>query len=722
MKKKIKNMERRYTIKVILLTLLMATTNSKKLNSGLTDATKKKIKIRFANFLGNSSNLTYSVKNINNTVQKTSDTSKLSDLQYSDYKLILASGDRIEFSLVANSTIEGAGSLILQETPDEIDFYTIFVFTSITKKRTSFSIITRKDQTFIPFMTKNIYSPSAIWRFLDLRHQSIDNPYNVEVYTKNGECSDCAWRKRARIFSTLGKYFNGTGVYSSKFRAIYKDEESNPVVRKSEHEFNMRGIYSVILRDEGIYFIEDSKGNNYFYPLIFMCAVIFMVLVGRAMFLKSTSKNSSIMNSGNNPTHIFTENSDLDDSYHSLTGVGIENKTITSGFKRIDNPNPALMNQKRIASIDVLKGLGIASIIFAKSGGGNYSFLSISDWNGFTFADLGEPSLVFSMGFCITYAFASSQYPSKRWMLISVRSLILLFLGLVYENQSNDYQDLKITGIFQRLAFAYFMLSSLEIILPLEYTSEKRVLLKKFYIRSFILLLFPLLSAFVVYFVEAEGCPKGYQGPGGLDQDHKYQSCTGGIYRKIDIGVFGIDHIPKDPNCEFTFLCSSFDQYGLLGTLNFIFSGYLGSVAGLIHLRAKKFKKQVVRLFYFGVILFLIFSGFFALDRLNVAEIPINKTLWSLNFTILTGFVLVFGLIILKIFLKWKMYDGWPFKEMAMNGTFILFASDLMNNRFPFGFQNGGDLMKMVMSNSMTVSIWFVVAILLNIYRFYVKF
>ena len=40
-------------------------------------------------------------------------------------------------------------------------------------------------------------------------------------------------------------------------------------------------------------------------------------------------------------------------------------------------------------------------------------------------------------------------------------------------------------------------------------------------------------------YIPAPGCPVGYTGPGGISDGGRYEGCTGGIYRYIDVQLFG---------------------------------------------------------------------------------------------------------------------------------------------------------------------------------------
>lgn len=707
-----------------MLSLVTTTTSILTIVTGVSSMNpeSKNIKVRFANFLGEEALLTYNL----GATERPDNPRILKFKELSDYIARNTSKESIGYTIFANET-RSTGKLILQESPETTDYYTIFVYSKLNSIGQEIKIgqLARKDQTKIKFPSKDIQSPLAIWRFLDLRSTPSDPPYDMRVYTMSTGCENCAWEINSQGDLSKGFYINATSVFSTKFKFVYKNHIGKNESREAQFRFRGRGVYSIVLRDEAVYMVEDKGGKEFYYPLVIVLLSGVLVLLGRMVFLKVREMSSyRAIVSPKKSVNVFTEQSENhENSFYSLTGTDlIESKTIISGFNRTDNPNPALMTKQRIGSVDILKGIGIAAMILAKAGGGNCLLLSYSPWEGITFGDLDEPFLVFSMGFCLTFACAKSQYPTKRWFLISVRSLMMVFLGLVYENETNNYEKMIFTGFLQRLGIAYFVLSGLEMVFPLEFSSQKKEILKNFYIKTVIMLLVPTLSILVVTFSKTGDCPRGYQGAGGLADGGKHEFCTGGIYRKIDLFLFGINHIPKNPSCKLITHCQEFDQYNLLGTLNFMFSGYLGSVAGSIHLRSHTFKQRVVSFFLLGVFLGFTYILFLSFHMTGIKDLPLNKNLWSLNFTVLSSFLAVLFLVVFTILLKWKRFDGWPFRQLAMNAIFVIFASKMLGNRFPFGFANDGDLVLMTVSNVMSVTVWFIIAIVLNVYKFYIKF
>lgn len=43
---------------------------------------------------------------------------------------------------------------------------------------------------------------------------------------------------------------------------------------------------------------------------------------------------------------------------------------------------------------------------------------------------------------------------------------------------------------------------------------------------------------------------RGYLGPGGIGDYGKYENCTGGAAKYIDMKIFGLNHIYQGPTCQ----------------------------------------------------------------------------------------------------------------------------------------------------------------------------
>lgn len=244
---------------------------------------------------------------------------------------------------------------------------------------------------------------------------------------------------------------------------------------------------------------------------------------------------------------------------------------------------------------------------------------------------------------------------------------------------------------------------------------------KRFYAKFAIFCLFPIVNVYLTFFLPVTGCPTGYLGPGTNLKKDSLKNCAGGANLYIDRKIFGESRINQHPKCRHIYGCSSFDEDGLLGTFNFIFAVYLGSMVGEYYLQKRKrftvFAKHLLGHFLtagsIGIILGAIPDFQF---------IPINSQLWSLSFVLLghaSSLCIFLALMALSINKTWS---GWPFRAVGKNAVFILVFHQIVKNRFPFGYAHSGNHFDTVLSSLINCTMWVGLAILLHGYKFYIKY
>ena len=162
------------------------------------------------------------------------------------------------------------------------------------------------------------------------------------------------------------------------------------------------------------------------------------------------------------------------------------------------------------------------------------------------------------MGFSIPLATHSllSKPNASRWSIfyrITIRSIKMFLIGIVYGSRYGvKLDELRIFGVLQRIACCYFLVATLELILyhKIDLDSTKKNLRYYLYdlIWSWLHMVVVGLVVFVwfmlTYFVQIEGCPKGYMGPGGLEHHGLYYNCTGGVAGYFDILILGKHLLP----------------------------------------------------------------------------------------------------------------------------------------------------------------------------------
>lgn len=281
-------------------------------------------------------------------------------------------------------------------------------------------------------------------------------------------------------------------------------------------------------------------------------------------------------------------------------------------------------------------------------------------------------------------------------------------------------------GFLQYIGIAFFLLSSLYVLWPPVKRRKNKLPFTRrpeFCAKALVVVGLVCSGLLLTFYLHAPGCSGQYFTPGGIVDGEKYSSCTGGANGLVDRAVFGEDHIPQDPACKYLYGCSSFTRYGLLGILNFCFVVYLGMVIGDYFLDVRQFKKRVQ--FTFVVMagctcLAASLTFFFKPWPDNL--IPMVKGMWSLSFVFLSNAITCALFFFFYTIHEKKITNGWPFRAVGLNAIFIYVLYSVLGNRFPFGFENSGTHMKMILSNLMCVSVWLLVSVGLHKYRFYVKY
>jgi predicted acyltransferase len=297
----------------------------------------------------------------------------------------------------------------------------------------------------------------------------------------------------------------------------------------------------------------------------------------------------------------------------------------------------------RFGSIDVGRGFTIAGMLLVNAAGdfGHvYKQLAHAPWDGFTFADLIFPSFVFLMGASIAFSLDSSRggrTPRPAlWGRILRRSLFLLLLGLLVNGYpSFDFASLRIPGVLQRIALSYLVAASVFLAVPRAVTQ---------------------LGVGAAFVIAYELLLRVGGGTGTwLTVDGNF---AGAVDRLLLRG-----HM----------LTPTFDPEGVLAVLPTAATALLGCVAGRWLRNAKGPAPRILGLAAAGL---LLLAGGLVLHPL----IPINKSLWSASFVLVTG-----GLCSLMVATLHGVVDvagigRWatPFRWLGQNPIAIYVLSSLL--------------------------------------------
>jgi len=311
----------------------------------------------------------------------------------------------------------------------------------------------------------------------------------------------------------------------------------------------------------------------------------------------------------------------------------------------------------RLASLDVFRGIAIASMILVNNPGSwdyIYPPLKHAEWHGCTPTDLVFPFFLFIVGVAMPFSFAKYT-PENRptaavYQRIFRRGIILFALGLfltlfsftldwLIKGIVPNFSTMRIMGVLQRISFAYVLAALAVLNLSRRWLGILTV------------------TILIGYWVAMQFIPVPGFGAGNLSPEGN----LGGYIDRIILGK----HLYRG---------GPFDPEGLFSTLPAIVTVLLGYFTG-DWLRTQPIKTRTsINLVIFGLIALII-------GQLWGFIFPINKQLWTSSYVLFTAgwallmLALCYELIEVRNFGKW----GLPFEVMGLNAIFLFVASGLFS-------------------------------------------
>lgn len=305
--------------------------------------------------------------------------------------------------------------------------------------------------------------------------------------------------------------------------------------------------------------------------------------------------------------------------------------------------------QKRLVSLDVLRGLTIAFMIMVNnSGAGGWAQMHHAAWNGLTATDLVFPTFLFVVGVSIVFSTeARLRRGDSRTKLAwhAVRRAVILFALGVFTNGFPHFhlQHLRIYGVLQRIAVCY-------LIVALLYLWDRRVWTK-------VLLLVCLLAGYwaLVRWVPVPGAGVPGRDVTFLDKD---QNIVAWLDRQLMPG-----HLYEDSPSH-----NARDPEGLLSDIPAIGTALLGLLTGLwlkmwlpTRIKALGLIGGAAALLAMGCVWSIWF--------------PLNKKMWTSSYVLVAAGC---SLLLLAI-LYWAMEQrGWGQKgwSKALAWPWLVFGSN----------------------------------------------
>lgn len=274
---------------------------------------------------------------------------------------------------------------------------------------------------------------------------------------------------------------------------------------------------------------------------------------------------------------------------------------------------------KRLLSLDILRGITIAGMLLVNNPGSwdhLYEPLDHAEWIGLTPTDLVFPFFMFCMGVAMYFSLRKFNFRPSGQVLAKIarRALILFFIGWAvqwfghalrgfYKPDCtawdqwtlNGLQDVRILGVFQRLALVY-LFGALCVI----FVKHKLIP----WLIGFILVAYALI----------------------LGLGNGYEFSLQNIIASIDNSLFGEGHLYHE---SVDGVKLAFDPEGLLSTLPGIAHVLIGFMAGKLVVTHHDNMERIGLLSVFG---FSMLLGGWLLSY----GIPCGKKMWSSTFVLIT--------------------------------------------------------------------------------------
>lgn len=339
------------------------------------------------------------------------------------------------------------------------------------------------------------------------------------------------------------------------------------------------------------------------------------------------------------------------------------------------NLNTSAMTQKaqttssRLLSLDVMRGITIAGMILVNNPGkwdSTYVPLHHASWNGLTPTDLVFPSFMFIMGVSLYLSYSKFNFKlsSQTFSKLLRRSALIFLIGLglnwlghfvhglngatsaetpfferIWQAATN-VEHLRILGVLQRLALVSFAGSL--VVLIFKHKSIPTLI-------ALILLIYWIVIAVT----------------------NSFELSSTSIVARIDNSIFGENHLYTLHTVDGTPV--RFDPEGFFSTLPGIAHVLIGFLAGKIISKTKENHQRIEKLFILGSI--LLFVGY-----LISYGFPINKSIWSSSFVLVTCGIslLMLGLLTWIIDIKGKKSWSVFFESFGVNPLFIYVLAGIL--------------------------------------------
>jgi predicted acyltransferase len=344
------------------------------------------------------------------------------------------------------------------------------------------------------------------------------------------------------------------------------------------------------------------------------------------------------------------------------------------------------LTRQRFYSLDVFRGATVCLMILVNNPGSwsnIYPPLKHADWHGVTPTDLVFPFFLFAVGNALAFVMPRLEAagPSVFWKKVIKRTLLIFIIGLLlnwmpfikwqndalvfkpweYVNNKGELAGIRILGVLQRIALAYFFAS---------------VIIYYFKIKgSFIAACMILL---------------GYWALTAFANPMDPYSLEGWFGTNVDKAILGEAHMYHGEWLNGKPI--AFDPEGFMSLFGSIVQVIFGYLCGHYIIKKGKTPEMINGLFVAGAM--LLFIGY-AWDML----FPMNKKIWTSSYVIYTTGLAMVIIAVMIYFIELKGSKGWLskfFDVFGKNPLFIFVLSGILPRlqaliRIPNGLSNSGN-------------------------------
>ncbi|XP_035224286.1 heparan-alpha-glucosaminide N-acetyltransferase-like isoform X2 [Stegodyphus dumicola] len=530
--------------------------------------------------------------------------------------------------------------------------------------------------------------------------------YGIRFLYQSMECDNCSLLQ----LNPLGPFKSQKKIL--KFASLgtvwqVVDEENKTICSKSHNYLGENSSYHIIVNDKNCSLVCEKEPEAVYIPILIAIGIYFLLAVIWMLgkFIYRTEVINRLLHRDSMDVSV-----DLTAAYSSTSSINDSKKQ-----------KPV---QRRLRSLDTVRGIAIVIMIFVNYGGGKYSFFHHSRWNGLTIADVVFPWFIWMMGMSMAMSLRSllrKSVPRKKIFLkIVKRSIILFALGLMLNTycRTVNLAELRIPGVLQRFSISYFVVATVHLFYASPEDIDQMSSLSPYrdlvpYGGEWLIMLtFLAIHILLMFFIHGPNCPPGYFGPGGMHDGGMYSQCTGGAAGYVDRVLLGNSHIYQKPSFKTIYHSTQpYDPEGILGFFTSIFLVFLGLQAGKILLTYKEWKARVIRWMFWAVITGII-AAILCLGSKNGGWIPVNKNLWSVSYILATG-SMAFTLLSICYFVidikNW--WSGAPFYHAGMNSIMLYVGHSITHQMFPWRWQVEPSHMNELFMNLWGTTLWVITAI-----------